>query len=147
MIVLDPNDPNLGEAGITNNELTIKKNFYDREVRITYRRDVNKLFIDEDGKPVELPQSQQLIADAPPKSAWDLISPTAFAQGQFQSAPFVSSLESPDPIIRRNARADLARQLSNRLAPLLVTDNLDTVARELEMPLIPVLVAIERRVR
>ena len=110
MIVLDPNDPNLGEAGITNNELTIKKNFYDREVRISYRRDVNKLFIDEDGKPVELPQSQQLIAEAPPKSAWDLISPTAFAQGSFQSAPFVSSLESPDPIIRRNARADLARQ-------------------------------------
>ena len=111
MIVLDPNDPNLGEAGITNNELTIKKGFYDREVRITYRRDVNKLFIDEDGKSVELPQSQQLIADAPAqKSAWDLLTPTAHAQGQFQSAPFVSSLESPDPIIRRNARADLARQ-------------------------------------
>ena len=41
-------------------------------------------------------------------------------------------------------RADLARQLSNRLAPLLVTDQLDTVYRELEMPLIPVLAAIEQ---
>jgi DNA polymerase-1 len=41
-------------------------------------------------------------------------------------------------------RADLARQLSNRLAPLLVTDRLDTVYRDLEMPLIPVLAAIER---
>jgi DNA polymerase-1 len=41
-------------------------------------------------------------------------------------------------------RADLARQLSNRLAPLLVTDQLDTVYRELEMPLIPVLSAIEQ---
>ena len=41
-------------------------------------------------------------------------------------------------------RADLARQLSNRLAPLLVTDELDTVYRELEMPLIPVLAAIEQ---
>jgi DNA polymerase-1 len=41
-------------------------------------------------------------------------------------------------------RADLARQLSNRLAPLLVTDQLDTVYRELEMPLVPVLAAIER---
>jgi DNA polymerase-1 len=41
-------------------------------------------------------------------------------------------------------RADLARQLSNRLAPLLVTDHLESVYRELEMPLIPVLADIER---
>jgi len=41
-------------------------------------------------------------------------------------------------------RADLARQLSNRLAPLLVTDSLDQVFRELEMPLVPVLADIER---
>src|SRR5262245_29108448 len=40
-------------------------------------------------------------------------------------------------------RADLARQLWNRLAPLLVTDHLDRVYRELEMPLVPVLAAIE----
>jgi len=41
-------------------------------------------------------------------------------------------------------RADLARQLTNRLAPLLVTDQLESVYRELEMPLVPVLAAIER---
>src|SRR5687767_3327148 len=41
-------------------------------------------------------------------------------------------------------RADLARQLSNRLAPLLVTDHLEPVYRELEMPLVPVLADIER---
>jgi DNA polymerase-1 len=41
-------------------------------------------------------------------------------------------------------RADLARQLSARLGPLLVTDGLDTVYRELEMPLLPVLAAIEQ---
>jgi DNA polymerase-1 len=41
-------------------------------------------------------------------------------------------------------RADLSRQLSNRLAPLLVTDQLEAVYRELEMPLVPVLAAIER---
>jgi DNA polymerase-1 len=41
-------------------------------------------------------------------------------------------------------RADLARQLSNRLAPLLVTDQLEEVYRQLEMPLIPVLADIER---
>jgi DNA polymerase-1 len=41
-------------------------------------------------------------------------------------------------------RADLARQLANRLAPLLVTDDLERVYRELEMPLVPVLAAIEQ---
>lgn len=41
-------------------------------------------------------------------------------------------------------RADLARQLANRLAPLLVTADLDGVFRDLEMPLLPVLADIER---
>jgi DNA polymerase-1 len=41
-------------------------------------------------------------------------------------------------------RADLARQLANRLGPLLVTDDLNGVFRDLEMPLIPVLADIER---
>src|SRR5438552_9312719 len=41
-------------------------------------------------------------------------------------------------------RADLALQLADRLAPLLVTDHLDSVYRDLERPLIPVLVAMER---
>jgi len=41
-------------------------------------------------------------------------------------------------------RADLARQLSNRLAPLLVTDALEDVYRTLEMPLVPVLADVER---
>jgi DNA polymerase-1 len=52
---------------------------------------------------------------------------------------------SPEALLNyAGERADLARQLSNRLAPLLVTDHLDAVARELEMPLIPVLADIER---
>jgi len=41
-------------------------------------------------------------------------------------------------------RADLARQLANRLGPLLVTADLNGVFRDLEMPLIPVLADIER---
>ena len=41
-------------------------------------------------------------------------------------------------------RADLAWQLSGKLAPLIVSDELEQVYRELEMPLIPVLVDIER---
>ena len=52
---------------------------------------------------------------------------------------------APDVVLNfAGERADLARQLSNRLAPLLVTDQLEPVYRDLEMPLIPVLAAIER---
>jgi DNA polymerase-1 len=52
---------------------------------------------------------------------------------------------SPESVLNfAGERADLARQLSNRLAPLLVTDQLEAVYRDLEMPLIPVLAAIER---
>ena len=41
-------------------------------------------------------------------------------------------------------RADLARQLADRLSPALVAEQLDTVYRDLERPLIPVLVQMER---
>jgi DNA polymerase-1 len=41
-------------------------------------------------------------------------------------------------------RADLAIQLAARLAPMLVTDHLDGIYRELERPLIPVLAAMEQ---
>jgi DNA polymerase-1 len=41
-------------------------------------------------------------------------------------------------------RADLARQLASHLAPLLETAQVDRVYRELEMPLVPVLAAIEQ---
>jgi DNA polymerase-1 len=41
-------------------------------------------------------------------------------------------------------RADLALQLAAKLAPMLAADELDDVYRDLERPLIPVLVAMER---
>ncbi len=41
-------------------------------------------------------------------------------------------------------RADLALQLSERVRPVLVNDELDSVYRDLELPLVPILAAIER---
>jgi DNA polymerase-1 len=64
--------------------------------------------------------------------------------GRGAKATTIAAL-SPEALLNfAGERADLARQLANRLAPLLVTDQLDHVYRELEMPLIPVLVDIER---
>ncbi len=52
---------------------------------------------------------------------------------------------SPDAALNyAGERADLALQLADRLAPMLVTDGLDQVYRDLERPLIPVLAAMER---
>src|SRR5688500_20279036 len=56
----------------------------------------------------------------------------------------MSRVAPQDALNFAGGRADLARQLSNRLAPLLVTDALDEVFRGLEMPLLPVLADIER---
>jgi len=41
-------------------------------------------------------------------------------------------------------RADLALQLSERVKPVLIKDELESVYRELELPLVPILAAIER---
>jgi DNA polymerase-1 len=56
----------------------------------------------------------------------------------------LSSVTPQEALNFAGERADLARQLSNRLAPLLVADSLDQMFRELEMPLLPVLADIER---
>jgi DNA polymerase-1 len=60
-----------------------------------------------------------------------------------RAAPFVSL--APEAVLNfAGERADLARQLWNRLAPTLGAEQLEGVFRELEMPLIPVLADIER---
>jgi DNA polymerase-1 len=56
----------------------------------------------------------------------------------------VARLSPPAVLNYAGERADLTRQLANRLAPLLVTDDLERVYRDLEMPLLPVLADIER---
>ena len=53
-------------------------------------------------------------------------------------------LVSPESMLTfAGERADLAWQLSRRLAPMLVADQLDAVCHDMEMPLLPVLAAIE----
>jgi len=64
--------------------------------------------------------------------------------GRGAKAVRLSSLAPEAALTFAGERADLTRQLSNRLAPLLVTDSLDQVFRDLEMPLVPVLGDIER---
>jgi hypothetical protein len=108
-IVFDPGDEH--EEKVTRNELTVRPDFYDKEVSLSYDRERNKLFVNYGGRAEELPQSKygQIISRGGPKPSWNLV-PVAHAQGGFSGEAFASSLESSDPIVRRRARADLAQQ-------------------------------------
>ena len=54
------------------------------------------------------------------------------------------ALVSPETLLNyAGERADLALQLANRLAPMLTTDQLDALYRDIERPLIPVLARME----
>ena len=64
--------------------------------------------------------------------------------GRGSKALSFSRITPEDALGFAGERADLALQLSKRLAPLLVSDQLDEVFRQLEMPLVPVLADIER---
>ena len=109
-------DPGLGESFVTDNELTIKSSFYDSEVGMSYNREANKLYVQDGNKVVELPQSHNLISSAPdPEPTWSLFGTTVYAQAGFNGQAYSASLESPDPVIRRQARADLAKQGGNAI--------------------------------
>ena len=59
-----------------------------------------------------------------------------------KALPF-SSITPEDALTFAGERADLALQLAHRLAPKLVSEQLDDVLRQIEMPLVPVLARIE----
>jgi hypothetical protein len=99
-----------GEADIKNYELTIRSEFYDHDVRIVYRRDQKKMFVHEDGKEVELPETTQLLAGTQTEPDSEFFMTVAHAQDTFREADFRSSLESSDVVVRRYARTDLAKQ-------------------------------------
>jgi DNA polymerase-1 len=64
--------------------------------------------------------------------------------GRGSKAHAIASLPPAALLDFAGERADLARQLAARLAPLLVTEGLDAVYRDMEMPLLPVLAAVEQ---
>ena len=64
--------------------------------------------------------------------------------GRGAKAVRLASLAPEAALTFAGERADLARQLVHRLGPLLASDRLDGVFRDLEMPLVPVLADIER---
>jgi DNA polymerase-1 len=64
--------------------------------------------------------------------------------GRGAKAVGIASLSPETVLTYAGERADLALQLADRLQPMLAADQLDGVYRDLERPLIPVLVDMER---
>ena len=108
-----PTEPDLWEY-----KLPIESYFYDEEVVL--RRKQDKLFLVHNGSEKEL-EGELLRNNALPKpgevtASWAIF-PVAHAQAQaqvaqqaFSPAEFTVGLESPDIIVRRKARAELASQ-------------------------------------
>lgn len=90
-------------------ELTVRSSFYDSEVRLVFDREHEKLLLKHDGKEEELVPLNKLAA-VDSRQARSFLIGTAYAQGPFSASEFTKRLESNDPIIRRDARKDLAAQ-------------------------------------
>lgn len=107
--VLITPDPDLWEY-----KLPIESYFYKEEVLL--KRKQNKLFLDHNGTETEL-KGEPLRNNALPKpdedsASWAIL-PVAHAQAaqtSFSPEDFTIGLESPDIIVRRRARAELANQ-------------------------------------
>lgn len=123
-ITVDPSTCSGGEGEITDYDLTIKPAFYEGDVLIYYDSARKKMFVRADGKDAgkdeELPRSNApLVASAEATDSggpsWSLFGTVAYARSPAQQqapqpADFAGALESPDAIVRRNGRAELARQ-------------------------------------
>ena len=90
-------------------DLTIRPSFYRSDVHLTYERDSKKLLLDHEGKQEELVPREDVAAERTNKASWRLL-PIAYAQSSASLDEIFKSLESDDPIIRRDARRDLAAQ-------------------------------------
>lgn len=90
-------------------ELTMRSSFYQEDVPIFYDRRSDKLVVKHGSKVEELPAVEKISAAQPAKVATPLIK-MAYASETFSPSEFSGRLQSNDPIIRRDARTDLANR-------------------------------------
>ena len=115
VFTIDPSDCTGNEGGITDFELPIQQDFFVNGLRL--RREHDKLFWSRNGQDVELPGRKESLAapatDARLEPMQGFFTAVAYAQttqSSFSADDFAIGLESPNALIRRNARADLAKQ-------------------------------------
>ena len=105
--------PNSQEPDLYEYELPIRSSFYKKGVLLRHKP--GKLFLDDNGQEKELSggllPGNTVPATASVQHSWELF-PVAYAQAQGPTSldDFVVGLQSPDIIVRRQARAELANQ-------------------------------------
>lgn len=97
---------------VTAHEFIVRKSYYKKGVKVVieYRQD-DKMYMIFDDKEEEIPGTSFGLADArgPGYRKYSLIR-EAYASEPFSPSAFASRLESYDPIIRYDARVELAKQ-------------------------------------
>jgi hypothetical protein len=115
---IDRSNSDGGDGDVYEYELPIQSDFYDKAVQL--RREKDKLFWDRNGEEIELrgrtlPQATQPLTTRLEPTT-EFFSTVAYAQAaqtaqtSFSAEDFAVGLESPDALVRRNTRAELAKQ-------------------------------------
>ena len=112
---IDRSNSDGGDGDVYEYELPIQSDFYDKAVQL--RREKDKLFWNRNGEEIELngrtlPQAIQPVAARrePPQEFFSTVAYAQSAQTAFSAEDFAVGLESPDALIRRSTRAELAKQ-------------------------------------
>lgn len=112
IIIASPQDPNGREL-----KLRIKSDYYISGVVIRYRAAANKFVLVEGDKESDLEDNKIDTAKTRlPAKLQDPTAPVVYASEPLNTAAMTTRLESPDPIIRRDARKDLASFRSDALS-------------------------------
>ena len=107
IIYLNRNDT--GESRTFMYQMTVRSTFYGSPVRLVYERNNTKLLVDHEGKQEELAPTELVALQHINFTSGGLL-PIAYAQASPSLDVIFERLESDDPIIRLDARRDLAAQ-------------------------------------
>jgi hypothetical protein len=99
-------------------KLTIQPQSYGKDFRILYKRNLDTLVIDSGDSLTLSPLQPEIVQTSDHYNLWDFFIPKAFAQEKLSFDKWKKRLESTDPIIRNNARAELMK-LGNEASPFI----------------------------
>jgi hypothetical protein len=91
-------------------ELEVQDTFYKAPVNLIYRRQEGRFFLEHLGKVTEIGmRTETVAAGSGPRQRGFFESRTVFAQAKLDEQNFVQRLQSIDPVIRRDARLQMAK--------------------------------------
>lgn len=89
--------------------LRVKPEFYNAHVGISYNREQNKMTVTSGNVKEEIAGRELPLISERQETSRSFFTTVAHAQGPFNGEQIAKGLEAPDPNVRRNTRAELAR--------------------------------------